>query len=91
MRILLLIARLLQAERPLPLYGFIGALFAAVGLILGIPVIVSYLHTGLVERFPTAFLSASLMIIAMMCFVVGVILTGVRRGRKEAVRLAYLR
>ncbi|MDR0489148.1 MAG: glycosyltransferase [Propionibacteriaceae bacterium] len=90
-RILRLIAQLLQTERPLPFYGFFAALFAVTGLILGIPVIASFVKTGLVERFPTAILAASTMILAFLCFIVGLILSGVLRARQEAARLAYLR
>ena len=90
-RILRLIGLLVQAERPLPFYGFFGVLFAVIGLILGIPVIVSYVDTGLVQRFPTAVLAASTMIISFLCFVVGLVLAGVLRARQEAARLAYLK
>ena len=90
MKILRLIGQLVQAERPLPFYGFFGVLFAVIGLVLGIPVIVSYVRTGLVERFPTAILAASTMIISFLCFVVGLVLTGVLRARQDAARLAYL-
>jgi glycosyltransferase involved in cell wall biosynthesis len=90
-RILGLIGRLLQHERPIPFYGIIATLFAAVGLILGIPVIVEWVNTGLVGRFPTAFLAASLFIISILALTVGLVLAGVLRARQEAVRLAYLR
>jgi glycosyltransferase involved in cell wall biosynthesis len=90
-RILSLIGRLVQHERPIQFYGIIATLFAIVALVLGIPVVVDWVNTGLVGRYPTAFLAASLMVIAVLALTVGLILAGVLRARQEAVRLNYLR
>jgi glycosyltransferase involved in cell wall biosynthesis len=90
-RILRLIAQLLQHERPVVFYGLVSAVIAILGLILGIPVVWEFSQTGLVTRQPTAVLASSLMLIAIMGLVVGLILNGVLRARKEAVRLEYLR
>lgn len=90
-RILRLILRLVQHERPLLAYGTISALFTLVALVLGVPVVVEYFQTGVVPRFPTAFLAASVMILAMLSLVVGLILNGLLHARQEAARLAYLR
>lgn len=90
-RILGLIGRLVQHERPVLFYGVIASLFALLGLVFGIPVIIDFWQTGLVERFPTAFLASSLMILAMVFLVIGLVLNGVLRGRQEAMRLQYLR
>jgi glycosyltransferase involved in cell wall biosynthesis len=89
-RILGLIVKLLKDERPLLFFGLIGAGFAALSLALGVPVVVEFLRTGLVPRFPTAFLSLGLMIIAVFCLFSGLILDTVSRGRREMKRLAYL-
>jgi glycosyltransferase involved in cell wall biosynthesis len=90
-RILRLIAHLFQHSRPLAFYGTIAALFAVAGLALGVPVIWDYTQTGKVERFPTAFLAASLGIIAVLGLAVGLVLNGTLRMREEAARLEYLR
>lgn len=90
-RILQLIGQLLQHERPVLLYGIASTLFALASLVLGVPVVVEFAQTGLVPRLPTAVLSASLMMIAALLWLVGLILNGILRARKEAVRLAYLR
>jgi hypothetical protein len=57
---------------------------------LGIPVILAFLHTGLVRRLPTALLATGLMLIAALSFVTGLILDTVSRGRRENRMLAYL-
>ena len=59
-------------------------------VILSIPLVITYLDTGLVPRFPTAILATGLVIIAVLCFFAGLILDTVTRGRREMRRLAYL-
>lgn len=89
-RILRTIITLYRIERPIWFFGFIGGLFAVVGLALGLPVIWTFLDTGLVPRFPTAILVTGLMIIAALNFMCGLLLDTVVRGRREVKRLAYL-
>jgi glycosyltransferase involved in cell wall biosynthesis len=89
-RILSTIVTLYRIERPLLFFGTIGALFACVGVLLGIPLALTYMQTHLVPRFPTAILITGLMIIAALCVFTGLILDTVVRGRREVRRLAYL-
>jgi hypothetical protein len=60
-----------------------------IGLIIGLPTVFEYLDHGLV-RIPTATLAATFMLLAALSLVVGLVLQGVLRARKEAARLAYL-
>lgn len=89
-RILFMILRLVKAERPLAFFGAIAGLLAVVALVLIYPVLVTYLDTHLVPRFPTAILSASLMLLASLSLASGFILETVTRGRREMKRLSYL-
>ena len=59
-------------------------------MFLSIPLIITYLKTGQVPRFPTAILATGLMILAFLNFFAGLILDTVVRGRREVRRLAYL-
>ena len=90
-RILRLIGELLQYERPLALFSAIGAVFMAVALALGIPLLVTYAHTHSVPRLPTAILATGLVLIGILSIVVGMILNGIMRLRQETARLTYLR
>ena len=47
-------------------------------------------ETGLVPRFPTAILAASVMVLAFLSLACGLVLDTVTRGRLELKRLAYL-
>ena len=90
LRILLMILNLYRAERPMAFFGLGGAVLIAVSLVLGIPIIVTFLQTGLVTRFPTAILATGLMILAFLSTACGFILETVTRGRREMKLLAYL-
>jgi glycosyltransferase involved in cell wall biosynthesis len=89
-RILKTIVTLYRIERPVLFYGGIGALLLALAVILAIPLVITYLNTGLVPRFPTAILVTGMVVIAVLCFFAGLILDTVTRGRREMRRLYYL-
>jgi glycosyltransferase involved in cell wall biosynthesis len=89
-RILKTIGTLYRVERPVLFYGTIGAMLLFAAIILSIPLVLTYLDTGLVPRFPTAILVTGMTIVAVLCFFAGLILDTVTRGRREMRRLAYL-
>ncbi|MBL8643555.1 MAG: glycosyltransferase [Rhodospirillaceae bacterium] len=89
-RILRLIGKLVREERPLEFFSITAGVVALTSLILGAPVVGTYLETGLVPRLPTAVLAMGLMIVAVLTFACGVILDTVTRGRREMKRLRYL-
>jgi len=89
-RILKTILVLYRVERPTLFYGMIGAFLLALAFVLAIPLVITYLNTGLVPRFPTAILVTGMTVIAVLCFFTGLILDTVTRGRREVRRLAYL-
>ncbi|MEO7504424.1 MAG: glycosyltransferase family 2 protein [Sphingomicrobium sp.] len=89
-RILKTIGTLYRVERPVLFYGSIGALLLLAAILLAVPLVLTYLDTGLVPRLPTAILVTGLGIVAVLCFFAGLILDTVTRGRREMRRLAYL-
>ena len=89
-RIMRTIATLYRVERPKLFYGGIGALLIVAAIILAVPLVITYLDTGLVPRFPTAILVTGMTIVAVLCVFAGLILDTVTRGRREMRRLAYL-
>ena len=89
-KILKTIGNLYRVERPVLFYGSIGAVLVISALLLAIPLVRTYLQTGLVPRFPTAILVTGMVIVAVLCFFAGLILDTVTRGRREVRRLAYL-
>lgn len=90
MRILMLILRLFREERPLQFFSYLFAILFALSLLISVPVVVTYLETGLVPRLPTAVLATGVMLLAFLSLVCGLILDTVTRGRRELRRLSYL-
>jgi hypothetical protein len=89
-RILWMITKLVKEERPMLFFGGAALLLALLSVILGIPIFVTFVETGLVPRLPTAVLATSLMTLAFLALTCGLILDTVTRGRREMKRLRYL-
>ena len=89
-RILGTMLKLYRSERPLRFFTAIGILLALASVILAIPIVITFIETGLVPRLPTAVLSMGLMIMALLSASSGLVLDTVTRGRREMKMLAYL-
>jgi len=89
-RILRMILALVQRERPRLFFGAAAGLLAVLSIILFVPILDTFLHTGTVPRLPTFMVSALVMMLALLSFACGLILDTVTRGRIEAKRIAYL-
>lgn len=89
-RILKTIVRLAKNGKPLAFFTAGAVLCALLAVGLAIPLFRTYLETGLVPRFPTAVLSASLVLLGGIFMVCGLILDTVTLGRREQRYSAYL-
>jgi glycosyltransferase involved in cell wall biosynthesis len=89
-RILRTIVKLVKEERPLQFFALTGLALLVIGLLLGLPVVVEFVRTGLVPRLPTAVLATGIILLSFLSFVCGLVLDTVTRGRREMKRLAYL-
>ena len=89
-RILRTIVVLVKEERPLQFFSVCGLFVLAAAIVLGVPVVMEFLRTGLVPRLPTAVLAMGLVLVSALSFACGLVLDSVARGRKEIKRLAYL-
>ncbi len=89
-RILRLIFDLLRNERPLKFFGLAGVLVILVAIALAVPLVETYLETGLVPRFPTAILAVGLIIVGFLSTLAALILDVVATMRSEMKRLIYL-
>jgi hypothetical protein len=89
-RILRVMLTLFKNERPMAFFGLAALALALLSIALSVPIVTTFLATGLVPRFPTAILSASIMLLAFLSLVCGLVLDTVTIGRRETKRLAYL-
>lgn len=84
------IGLLVKEEQPLRFFGAIALVLALASIGIAIPVLVEYLDTGLVPRFPTAVLASATMLAAFLSLFAGLILDSVSRARRETKWLRYL-
>lgn len=89
-RILKAIGTLIKEERPMQFFGVISILLVLLALAIGIPVVMEFLRTGLVPKFPSALLAAALVLLGSLSFGCGLILQTVTKGRLELKRMHYL-
>jgi glycosyltransferase involved in cell wall biosynthesis len=89
-RIGLVLIYLYSQVKPKRFFGALALLLSISSLFLGVPVIIEFMQTGLVPRFPTAILASALMLLAAIFAGGGLVLDSVSRGRREMKRLFYL-
>ena len=89
-RILLTMLRLYRIERPFHYFGVLAAALSLTAVLLAVPLLITYLETGLVPRIPTAILATGLMLLASLSLFSGLVLDTVAHGRREVKMLAYL-
>jgi len=81
---------LYRDSRPSRFYGYGAIIGTAIAWLLGIPIIFEFLDTEEVPRYPTAFLAASIQVMALILLTAGIIIAAVRRANREQRRLVYL-
>ena len=89
-RILRTIGVLIKEERPMQFFTALFAICSAMAIFMSLPLLITYLDTGLVPRLPTAVLATGLMLLGFLFMACGLILDTVTRGRQELKRLQYL-
>lgn len=89
-RILRTLAKLYASERPLWCYAGLALILALLSALLVVPVLATYLQTGLVPRFPSLIAGMGLGLLAGLSLTTGAVLDTVTRGRHELKRLHYL-
>lgn len=83
-KVLFTIFNLFRDYKPLKFFGTFSLVLGITSLILFMPVLLEFLHTGLVPRFPTLIVSVVMMLAAFLSFVCGLILdTHAKNNRKN--------
>ncbi len=81
---------LVKNNRPLFFFSSFSFASGATSLILGIPIILDFVSTGLVEKLPTALLATGFAVGSLLFFALGLILDMVAKTKIELKRLFYL-
>lgn len=90
-RVLMTIMSLFKDYKPMALFGWLSLLLVVISFALGIPIITEFLETGLVPRLPTALLSVTFALMALMSFTSGLILDTVVKGSRKEYELLVIR
>ncbi|MDD2972479.1 MAG: glycosyltransferase family 2 protein [Lachnospiraceae bacterium] len=83
-KVLNVIARLFRVYKPLRFFTTVSVLLILISVGFFIPVLMEYLHTGLVLRFPTLFVCGFVALAAIQSFFSGLILENIaQKDRKD--------
>lgn len=86
-KVLKTIATLFKEYKPGMFFGLIATLFLLVSLILGVPVFLEYFETGLVPRFPSLIVAGISLVIALLLWISGVILSVIVKKHRQLYEL----
>ena len=82
-KVLRTIARLFRSYRPLAFFGIIAAVLVALALGFFLPVLATYIRTGLVKRFPTLIVCGFAIIAAIQSLFSGLILNTMNHKNRQ--------
>ncbi len=84
------IFKLYKDHKPIVVYGSFALSFWFASILIGFPVILEYIESGLVPRFPSAILAVGLMVLSFLFGFTGIILSAISKSRKEIKKLAFI-
>ena len=85
------IFRLYRSYHPLGFFGIIALLLAILSLLFFVPIVGEYVHTGLVDRFPTLIVCGFTMIAAIQSLFTGLTLDTRRKKDRQDFEMELLR
>ena len=89
-KVLLKIADIFRAYRPLAFFSLIASFLCLLGLLIGSVSIAEFFQTGKVSHLPSAVLASGIMVIAVISFAIGIILDSMNHRVRELMRAVSL-
>lgn len=86
-KVILTIFNLLKEYKPLMFFSILSFVCIIFGLIMGMPVIMEYINFEYIYKVPSAVLAASLMIIAVLLFITGLIMDYIKTMRLQIIQI----
>lgn len=83
MKVLLKIFNMIREFKPLAFFSTLAAVLCLISLILGIPVLIEFFQTGLVERFPTLIVACFILILAALSLFSGFIMDLIAKKHRQ--------
>lgn len=90
-KVLHTIFMLYKEYRPLAFFGMLSLLIFVLSLIFFIPVLINYIETGLVPRFPSLIVSGVLFLCSLQCLFCGLILDVIIKKHRQLFEFELLR
>ena len=88
-KVLRTIVKLYRDYKPFGFFGLFAAALAVVSVIMFIPILISYIETGLVLRFPTLFVCGFIGLAAIQSFFAGLILSNMALKNRRDFEYRY--
>ena len=86
-KVLKTITVLFKEYKPEFFFGILSLMALLISLILGVPVIVEYIKTGIVPRFPSLIVSGVFLTICLLLWITGIILQVIVKKHKQLYEL----
>ena len=86
-RVLKTIAILFKEYKPGFFFSILGILSLMCSLLLGVPVVIEYMNTGIVPRFPSLIVSGVFLIISLLLWITGIMLQVIAKKHKQLYEL----
>ena len=83
MKVLGTIFKLYKDYKPMAFFGIFALVFLLASVGFFIPVLVDYIRTGLVPRYPTMIVSVTLALFALLSFLIGVVLDVILKKQRH--------
>ena len=82
-KVLLTILRLFRNYKPMMFFGLLAAVLSILSVGFFIPILVDFVHTGLVAKFPTLFVCGFVMLSAIQSLFAGLILSNMEKQNRR--------
>ena len=77
-KVLVTLFDLFKDYRPFIFFTLVSLVFLILGLVIGIPVVLEFMSTNFITKVPSAVLAASLCIISIFSFMIGIVLDAIK-------------
>ncbi len=85
------ILKMFKDFKPFLFYGILSLIFAIIGLAIGVPVIVEFMRTHYITKFPSAILATGIMLFAFIMLQSALVLDTVVKQNREKYEIDILR
>lgn len=86
-KVLKTIATLFKEYKPMAFFNIIALLLFVIGILFGLPAVIEFVKTGLVEKFPSMIVGCFFILTSILCIITGLILDVINKKHKQEYEL----